>query len=185
MGKPEKGARRAEATIAFADEAAFYLLPSVVRTWARVGQTPVLKTPTRYEHLSVASAITTCGKFVTRARQSTFNGEAIVGFLKHLLRQIPGKVVLVWDGARIHHCAEVKAFLKAGAARRLRLIRLPAYAPELNPDEGVWRWLKRHLGNRCCRDFVELRYELGLAIQRLRRRPEVIRACFDKAGLQL
>ncbi len=185
MDEPEKGAQRSGATIAFADEAAFYLLPSVVRTWARVGHTPVLKTPTRYEHLSVASAITSSGRLVTQIRSSTFDGEAIVGFLKHLLGQIPGKIVLVWDGARIHHCAQVKAFLKAGAAKRLRLIRLPAYAPELNPDEGVWRWLKRQLGNVCCRDFVELRYELGLAIQRLRCRPEIIRACFDEAGLQL
>jgi len=185
LDEPEKGAQRSGATIAFADEAAFYLLPGVVRTWARVGRTPVLKTPTRYGHLSVASAITTCGRLVTQVRDSTFHGEAIVGFLKHLLREIPGKVVLVWDGARIHHCAEVKAFLKADAARRLRLVRLPAYAPELNPDEGIWRWLKRELGNVCCRDFTELRYELRLAIQRLHRRPGIIRACFDKAGLQL
>lgn len=185
MGEPEKGAERAGATIVFADEAGFYLLPSVVRTWARVGQTPLLKTATKYEHLSVASAVTTTGKLITQVRSANFDGEAIVGFLKHVLAQIPGKVILVWDGARIHHCAAVKAFLKAGAARRLRLIRRPAYAPELNPDEGVWRWLKRHLGNLCCPDLVELRYELGLAIQRLRRRPHLIRACFDKAGLQL
>ena len=161
------------------------MLPGVVRTWAKVGQTPVLKTPTRYEHLSVASAVTTGGRLVTQVRESAFNGAAIVRFLRHLLRQIPGKVVLVWDGARIHHCAEVKDFLKTGAAGRLRLIRLPAYAPELNPDEGVWRWLKRQLGNLCCRDFGELRHELGLAVQRLRRRPQVIKACFEKAGLRL
>ena len=169
----------------FADEAGFYLLPSVVRTWAKVGQTPVLKTPTRYEHLSVASAITMTGKLITQIRSTNFDGAAIVVFLQHVLAQVPGKVILIWDGARIHHCAAVKAFLKAGAARRLRLIRLPAYAPELNPDEGVWRWLKRHLGNLCCKDLAELRYELGLAIQRLRRRPHLIRACFEMAGLQL
>jgi transposase len=117
----------------------------------------------------VASAITTTGKLVTQIRTRTFDGAAIVDFLKHMLRQIPGNRVLVWDGARIHHCAAVKAFLKSGAAKRLRLIRLPAYAPELNPayapelnpDEGVWRWLKRQLGNGCCRDVPELRYELG------------------------
>jgi transposase len=149
-----------------------------------VGQTPVLRTPTKYEHLSVASAITTAGKLVTQIRTSAFNGAAVVGFLKHLLSQIPGKVVLIWDGAQIHRCKEVKAFLKNGAAKRLRLIRLPAYAPELNPDEGVWRWLKRQLGNLCCRDFGELRYELRLAIQRLRRRPQILKACFEKAGLQ-
>jgi transposase len=169
----------------FVDEAGFYLLPSVVRTWAKVGETPLLKTPTKYEHLSVASALTLDGRLLTQVRESAFNGPAIVGFLKHVLAQIPGKIVLIWDGATIHHCREVRAFLAAGACARLRLIRLPAYAPELNPDENVWRWLKRQLGNLCCRDFVELRYELGLAIRRLRRRPAILRACFEKAGLQI
>jgi hypothetical protein len=47
------------------------------------------------------------------------------------------------------------------------------------------RWLKRQLGNVCCHDLADLRYELGLAIQRLRRRPQIIQACFHRAGLQL
>jgi len=157
----------------------------VVRTWAKVGQTPQLKTVTKYEHLSVASAITTSGKIITQVRSKSFNGEAIVGFLKHLMRQIEGQIILIWDGARIHHCKEVKAFLKAGAAKRLRLIRLPAYAPELNPDEGVWHWLKRQMGNLCCRNFDELRYELKLAIQRLRNRPKTIQTFYSMAGLEI
>lgn len=185
MGQPEKGAEQAGATIAFVDEAGFYLLPSVVRTWAKVGETPILKTPTKYEHLSVASALTLDGRLLTQVKESAFNGAAIVRFLKHVLSQIPGKIILIWDGAKIHHCREVKAFLAAGASARLRLIRLPAYAPELNPDENVWRWLKRQLGNLCCRDFVELKYELGLAIRRLRRRPQILRSCFEKAGLHI
>ena len=145
----------------------------------------MLKTPTKYDHLSVASAITLEGKLFTTVRETSFTGEGIVGFLKHLLSRIAGKVIVIWDGARIHHGAAVKAFLSSGGAKRLRLIRLPAYAPELNPDEGVWCWLKRALGNVCCRDFAELRYELGLAIAKLRRRPHIIQACFQKAGLKL
>jgi len=157
----------------------------VVRTWAPVGQTPILKTPTKYDHLSAASAITQEGRLITQVRDRNFKGAGIVGFLKHLLAQIPGKIILIWDGARIHHCKEVKAFLSAGAAERLHLIRLPAYSPELNPDEGVWQWLKRQLGNVSCLDFEELRYELGLAIQRLRRRPHILKAFFERAGLEI
>ena len=108
-----------------------------------------------------------------------------MAFLKHLVRQIPGQILPVWGGARIHSCPAVKEFLAAGAAKRLRLVRLRAYAPGLNPDENVWRWLKRQLGNVCCHDLADLRYELGLAIRRLRRRPQIIQACFHKAGLQL
>jgi len=113
------------------------LLPYVVNTWARKGETPTLTTPTKYDHLSVASAITAEGKLYTRIRQSAFKGRDVVDFLKHLLRQIPGQIILLWDGAKIHHCQEVKAFLCQGGARRLRLIRLPAYAPELNAFTGV------------------------------------------------
>ncbi len=65
------------------------------------------------------------------------------------------------------------------------MIRLPAYAPPLNPAEGVWRWLKRSLGNMCCEGLHELRYELGLAIQRLRRRPEILKSFFAWASLPI
>ncbi len=177
----------------FADESAFYLLPSVVKTWAKKGRTPTLRPTTRRDHLSVASAISQDGRLVSMARATAFNGAAVVTFLKHLLEQVAGTIVLIWDGAKIHHCRAIKEFLRDGAAKRLRLVRLPAYAPEVNPDEGVWAdtaspcscWLKRALGNVCCKDVGELRYELGLAIQRLRRRPQVIRSFFVGAGLPI
>lgn len=169
----------------FADESAFHLLPCVVKTWAKKGHTPILRPTTRRDHLSVASAISAQGNLVSMARTTAFNGHGVVGFLRHLLRQVAGKIVLIWDGAKIHHCQAVKDFLRSGAAKRLRLVRLPAYAPDLNPDEGVWRWLKRSLGNVCCKNVAELRYELGLAIARLRRRPEVIRSFFAGAGLPI
>jgi hypothetical protein len=53
-------------TVAFADEAGFHMLPSVIRTWALVGRTPILKSPTKYEHLSVASAVTMDGRLCHR-----------------------------------------------------------------------------------------------------------------------
>lgn len=132
----------------------------------------------------MAGAVTTSGRLLTKVQRESFTGTGVVSFLRHLLREIAGKVVLVWDGASIHRCKEVKAFLSAGGAKRLRLVPLPPYAPELNPTEGVWGWLKRALGNVCCKDADALRYELGLAIQRLRRRPHIIQAFFEHAGLQ-
>jgi len=161
------------------------MLPCVVRTWAPIGKTPLLRTPCKYEHLSVASALTMEGKLVTQVRASSFTGKAIVGFLKHLLSKIPGKLILIWDGASIHCSKEVKEFLSQGGAQRLHLVRLPAYSPELNPDEGVWRWLKRKLGNVCCLSLGELRYELRLAIQKLRYRPHILKSFFGLAGLDI
>ena len=168
----------------FVDEAGFYPLPFVARTYAPRGRTPVLRAPLTRDHLSVISGITAAGQLFTRIRETAFNGSAIVDFLRQLLRQIPGKLLVVWDGAPIHRGQTVKDFLANGAAARLQLERLPGYAPELNPDEGVWNLLKRvELKNRCCRDLDELRWELGLATRRLRRRPLLLAACFRHCGL--
>lgn len=148
-----------------------------------MGQTPILRAPLSYDHLSVISAITPDGRLFTHVQETAFRGPAIVAFLRHLLRQVRGKLLVIWDGASIHHCQPVKDFLAAGAAKRLHLERLPAYAPDLNPDEGVWSLLKRgELKNRCCHDLQELRWELGLAIRRLRRRPQALTACFRHCG---
>jgi transposase len=77
----------------------------------------------------------------------------------------------------------VKAFLRRGAAKRLHLEQLPAYAPDLNPDEGIWNYLKRvELANVCCCDLTELRSELIRARERLRHKRRVIQACCAHAG---
>jgi transposase len=180
---PSSKAREEDRTILFVDEAGFYLLPFVARTYAPRGQTPILRTPLTRDHLSAISAVTPDGRLFTHVQAEAFRGPAIVAFLRQVLRQIRGKLLIIWDGASIHHCQPVKDFLAAGAARRLQLERLPGYAPELNPDEGVWNLLKRaELKNRCCQDLAELRWELGLAIRRLRRKAQLLVACFRQCG---
>jgi len=168
----------------FVDESGFYLLPMVVRTYAPMGQTPVLDHLLTHDHLSVISAITPGGRLHTMAQERSFKGPDVVRFLKHLMRQISGKLLIIWDGATIHRSRVVKAFLSDGAAERIHLERLPGYAPELNPDEGVWNYLKRvELKNVVCRDLAHLRDELRKAIARLRRRPTIIRSCIAQTGL--
>jgi len=132
----------------------------------------------------VISAVTAVGELATRIRTTAFDGAAVVPFLRQLLRRLPGKLLVIWDGAPIHRGRAVKDFLAGGAAARLQLEQFPGYAPELNPDEGVWNLLKRaELKNRCCRDLDELRWELGLAIRRLRRTPDRLVACVHQCGL--
>ena len=158
-------------------------MPFVARTYAPISQTPVLRVPLTRDHLAAISALTPDGRLFTHIQREAFRGPAIVAFLRQLLRQVRGKLLVIWDGAPIHHCQPVKDFLAAGAARRLHLERLPGYAPELNADEGVWNLLKRvELRNRCCRDLDELRWELRLAIRRLQRRPHLLRACVRQCG---
>jgi transposase len=183
VARPSSKAKAEGRTILFVDEAGFYLLPFVARTYAPCGQTPVLRAPLSYDHLSAISALTPDGRLFTHIQDEAFRGPAIVAFLRQLLRQVRGKLLVIWDGAPIHRCQPVKDFLAAGAARRLHLERLPSYAPELNADEGVWNQLKCvQLKNRCCQDLDELRWELELAIRRLRRRPHVLAACFTECG---
>ena len=71
------------------------------------------------------------------------NSADVVAFLEHLLREVPGRLVIIWDGAPIHRSQVIKEFLANGAAQRLHLERLPAYAPELNPGEGLWATAQR------------------------------------------
>jgi transposase len=108
----------------------------------------------------------------------------VVAFLAHLLREVPGRMVLIWDGAPIHRRHVIKEFLAHGAAPRLHLERLPAYAPELNPGEGLWQQLKgvelRHL---CCFNLPHLRRELRDAVKRVRRKARLIQSFFRGAKL--
>ena len=116
-------------------------------------------------------------------RDRSLRGPDVVRFLQHLLRHIPGKLLVIWDGAPIHRAQVVKDFLAQGGAARLWLERLPAYAPELNPDEGIWNCLKRvELRNLCCDDLGELRLELRLAAARLRHKDATIRGCITQCG---
>lgn len=160
----------------------------MIKTWAprgaaRRGTLPHLQVPLTRDHLSVSSAITEDLRVLSRTWRGSIDGQRVVEFLRHLLRHVRGNVLVVWDGASIHRCAAVKQFLAHGAAQRLQLLALPGYAPDLNPDEGVWRWLKRvALGNGCCETLAELRYELRLAFARLRQRKDVLMACIRQPG---
>jgi transposase len=162
------------------------LLPAVVKTWAprgaaRRGKLPLFRLPLTRDHLSVISALTAHGQLLSRTYEGTINGKRVVAFLRHSVHHVPGKLLVVWDGASIHRCHAVKQFLAEGGAKRLKLLALPSYTPELNPDEGGWQWLKRAaLGNVCCATLQELRYELRLAIARLRHRKDVLDACIRR-----
>ena len=168
----------------FLDESGFYPLPSVVRTYAPVGQTPILREWCTREHLSAIGAISPEGKLYFHSQDRALDSADVVAFLEHLLREVPGRMVIIWDGAPIHRSRTITQFLANGAAQRLHLERLPAYAPELNPDEGVWQQLKGvELRNVCCVDLPQLRHELRDAVKRVRRKPRIIQACFQGAGL--
>lgn len=155
-----------------------------VRTYAPVGETPLITCRLIRDHLSTISGITLQGKLYMMALGRSLKSPDVVRFLKHLLRHIPGKILVLWDGAPIHRGQVVKDFLTNGGSERIWLERLPGYAPELNPDEGVWNYLKRvELKNVVCRDASHLRQELRKATERLRHKQNIIRSCINQTGL--
>ena len=186
MAFSEKGALKEGRTIVFCDQSGFYLLPMVVRTYAPVGQTPILKEHLTRDHLSAMSGITLDGRLYMLEQQRAFKGDDVVRFLKHLMHQIPGKLLIIWDGSPIHRGRAIKDFLASGAAGRVQLEQLPGYAPDLNPDERVWKHLKCvELKNLCCESLAELKIELRKAKERLRHKREVILGCIRQPGLEV
>ena len=183
-GPSSKNPKNEDYTIIFIDESGFYLLPGLVRTWAPVGQTPILRCKLTRDHYSAISGITLKGELFLSMQRKAFDSQDIITFLKELMAQIPGKLLIIWDGASIHRSKLLKQFLAEGAAKTTQLERLPPYAPELNPDEGVWHYLKHvELGNVTARNLDDLGEKLTAAYQRLASKPEIIKACFAQAGL--
>jgi transposase len=172
--------------LVFVDESGFYLLPAILRTYAPIGETPILKVFHTRDHLSMMSAITPQGWLFRRTRYEALNGTDSVHFLNHLHAQTERKLLVVWDGSPMHRNTEVRDYLANGAAKYIHLERLPAYAPDLNPDEGTWRHLQRvELANVCCSDLVDLHSQVSLAVARLRRKPHIIQSFFAQAGLPI
>jgi transposase len=172
--------------ILWIDESGFYLLPGVVRTYAPRGETPILRVPLSRDHLSVISGISPDGELFLMAQERALNSADVARFLRHLLDLIPEPLLVLWDGGPIHRGQPVQDLLAAVGPERLRVERLPGYAPDLNPDEGIWNYLKRvELRNTCCLSLRHLREAVREAAIRLCQKPEIIRGCIREAGYQL
>lgn len=182
----QRQARRERRTLVFIDESGFYLLPGIVRTYAPVGLTPVIRNKQTRDHLSVMGGMTPGGKVFTMVRQKSLNGLDCIDFLEHLRRVAGQRLLVIWDGSPIHRRAEVKEFLTRHRDQA-RLEALPGYAPDLNPwDEGGWNHLKNvEMRNLVCLDIEELHQEFHLALNRLRQKPHLIQSFYAQAGLPI
>jgi len=138
-------AYRRHAHVVFLDESGFFLTPTVRRTLAPRGQTPVLAAWDRRDRLSAISAVT-LSPVIARPNlyfevyPHTIHGEQVVAFLADLHRRL-GPLTVVWDRGTIHDKAGVVREWLAGHPGVVTE-KFPGYAPDLNPDEGVWGWTK-------------------------------------------
>lgn len=130
-----------------------------------------------------AIAGVTWWNFYFRLFPGTIRSPQVVAFLRHLLRHLPGKVLVIWDGLRAHRSRTVQAFADAQRGR-VQLEWLPAYAPELNPVEYLGGYWKHHaLPNFCPTTFRELSWHARRALRRMRRRPTLVTAFWKQADL--
>ena len=135
-----------------------------------------------WKTLSVIAGITPWN-FYFRLHPGAIRAPQIVTFLKHLLRHIPGKLLLVWDRLPAHRSRLVQDFVAAQNGR-IHTEYLPAYAPELNPTEYIWGHCKHHeLPNACPKTFADLACGARRALTRMRRRPTLIIAFWKQASL--
>jgi len=141
--KLRKRAKRLGAKIFFLDEAGFQSDPILGRTYGLKGHTPVVTTSGQRQSLNVISAVNARGEFWAATYTGKLDAEAFVAFLQNFMKSRPGKVFLVVDGHPCHKAKIVKTYVHSlrGA---LELHFLPPYAPDLNPDEFVWSYMKNN-----------------------------------------
>lgn len=132
----------------FIDETHSSLRPIISRTWAGVGCTPMVKVSGKRDGVTIIGGLTEAGRIIALQTQDSMNCLGFIEFLKHALNEVTGKLVVFADNHRMHQTPLVLKFVKDNE-ERLALEFTPCYAPECNPIEWVWAWVKKLLAMRC------------------------------------
>jgi transposase len=184
-------AQQRDAHLVFLDESCFQLAPTVRRTLAPRGRTPILNCWDNRGKISAISAITLSPRlrlpglyFQLLPDGENFHGVEVVDFLKQLRQHLP-RFTVIWDRSNIHHKSQV---VRAYLAEHPEIVTedLPGYAPELNPDELVWCWTKYgRLCNYAAPHLSALREAVEAELQYLREHPYALLAFIDHTELPL
>lgn len=184
------------AWLCFEDEAGQARRPPKVRTWGRRGCTPVAVVSGKGSgRVSIAGLV--CVRPGERARliyrtrlhrgrageRRSFSEADYAALLDAAHRRLGGPIVLVWDNLNTHRSAVMNRLLRA--REWLYVVRLPGYAPELNPVEQVWSHIKRGLGNLLVWSLEELAGVVKNRLNRVQYRPELLEAFVAHTGLDL
>jgi transposase len=173
-------ARREGGVVLWLDEMGVRSDAAAGRSWAPVGQTPVIKRTGKRFRVNMISAVSNAGMLRFRLFVGSFSGPVFIDFLRRLLRDCDGrKVHLIVDGHPVHRAKAVSAWV-GRHADRIELHFLPGYSPELNPVELLNHDVKANAaGRRRPRSADELRTELHGYLRRRQRQPAVLVRFFD------
>lgn len=181
----------------FADDAGQSLRPPKARTWAPRGHTPVVKVAGKGSgRVSLAGMIAlkpgARTRMIYRAivhhgrknERPGFREKDFAVLLDDAHQQLRGPIVLVWDNSSLHVDKRMRTFI-ATRASWLTVYRLPPYAPEPNPVEGIWSHLKRGLGNLAARTTDELAHLVEQRLNRMHYHPTLLDGLIAETGLTL
>lgn len=171
-------------TVYFADEAGIRSDYHAGTTWSPVGQTPVVKNTGARFAVNMISAVSAKGALRFAVYEGNTNAQVFINFCQRLLHDAPGPVYLIVDGHPAHRATAAKKFA-ASTGGSLKLIFLPGYSPELNPDEWVWKNVKHdRIGKTGVTSKDDLKSKAIGALRRLQKRPRLVRAFFADPHLR-
>ena len=177
--KIEEHRRKWQAMLYFQDESGISLTPVLGRTWAPKGKTPKVKVTGKRGGFCVTSAISPAGKLIFRIEKGKIKANEHIEFLRKILKQHPNrKIIVVEDSAPVHKAKKVDKFVEQNN-KRLAVYRLPSYAPELNPTEHVWAYLKANeLKTHQAQNTEELKHLTKRKMQSIQRRKDLLLSFF-------
>jgi DDE superfamily endonuclease len=196
MAAGKKLAAERGAWICFEDEAGHTLRPPKARTWALRGRTPVIPVSGKG-----SGRISVAGLFCVHPGQRTrllyrikihrprkgerrsFAETDYAALLDAAHQYLNAPIVLIWDNLNTHISTAMRKLI---AGRDwLHVIQLPAYAPDLNPTEGVWSHIKRSLGNLAATNVDHLAAIVRTRLKRIQYRPDLLTGFLKQTGLTL
>ena len=179
------------ASLVFIDETGLLMTPLVRRSWAPRSQTPILHQRTRSRgKVSIIAALTVSparrrvGLYFSLLANANVTTVPLAAFLRQLSRHIRGPMVVIWDRLTSHRARALRHSLRR--IKRFHFEFLPPYAPELNPVEPIWSYLKRNpLANFAPADSAELLRQARKHVRRIQRDQDLLRSFLRSTPLFL
>jgi transposase len=189
MGRFEKKAQREHRTLLLWDETGHSFRARPGTTWARRGITPILQRVSKRREVSSVVAITPDGRLLARHFRTSVSSDTVILALRYFRRQIGTPLLVIWDRLHAHRSRATSAFIAAHpqdyAVAYYAVAYLPAYAPELNPEEQCNACVKRAMENALPGSVADLHRLARREFGRLQRQPELITSFFRHAGLSV
>jgi transposase len=182
----KKNAKRLGAHIVFIDESGFLLIPTILRTWAPRGKTPIIRHRYKRDKVSVISGVSVSPQRIRfglyfQMHLDNIGQIEVCHFLKHLLRHLRGNVIAILDNSNTHKGNLIAELQKRNP--RIAIEYFPSYAPQLNPDEGVWSYSKRSLANGRPDNLEDLLQTVADSLMKISKSQSILRGCVEHSEL--